>query len=80
MKILKKLQCIFLTKEERKYIKLYQRKYHKLSLKEKEYVLNVYRNFSDEKLKEELCNFFEIKNEEDWKDFLKEYDMENLFK
>ena len=51
-------QNIFLTKEEKEYLKLYQKKYHKLSFKEKKYVLKIYRdNISDNELKEKICVF-----------------------
>ena len=58
-------QNIFLTKKEKEYLKLYQERYHKLSLKERKYVLEIYiKNTSDDELKKELSNFFDIKNEE----------------
>ena len=72
-------QNIFLTKEEKEYLKLYQERYHKLSLKERKYVLGIYRkNTSDDELKIELSNFFDIKNEEEWKEFKKYYSLENV--
>lgn len=72
-------QNIFLTKEEKEYLKLYQERYHKLSLKERKYVLRIYRkNTSDDELKKELSNFFDIKNEEEWKEFKKYYSLENV--
>lgn len=72
---------IFLTKKEKEYLKLYQKKYHKFSFKEKKYVLKIYRdNISDNELKEKICDFFNIENEKDWNDLLKEYCLENVFK
>ena len=41
-------QNIFLTKKEKEYLKLYQERYHKLSLKERKYVLKCYRKYESE--------------------------------
>ena len=49
---------IFLNKKEKEYLKLYQKKYHKLSFKEKKYVLKIYREkISDNELKKKICDF-----------------------
>lgn len=45
---MKIFQNIFLTKEEKEYLKLYQERYHKLSLKERKYVLKCYRKYESE--------------------------------
>ena len=31
-------------------------------------------------LKEKVCDFFNVENEKDWNDLLKEYCLENVFK
>lgn len=41
-------QNIFLTKREKEYLKFYQEKYHKLSFKERKYVLKCYRKYDSE--------------------------------
>ena len=53
---------IFLTKEEREYLKLYQ------------------KNTISFLLKKKICDFFNVENEKDWNDLLKEYCLENVFK
>ena len=48
---------IFLTKEEKEYLKLYQKNIISFLLKKK-YVLKIYRdNISDNELKEKICVF-----------------------
>ena len=76
-------QNIFLTKEEKEYLKLYQERYHKLSLKERKYVLKCYKKYESEHIgwtqeqKEKEANeiifeYFGVSTEEELNNLIKQ--------
>jgi len=56
-----------LSKEEKEYIKLYEKTFHSLTEEEKEYVIKIKREGNTEKALKDLENFFKNDDKVLWK-------------